>query len=70
MNSEAKRKYICANASKLTNIDLVDIGKILVYAGHKSKITESADGCRILLDKIDDDTVNNIYTSMQHKLKK
>jgi len=70
MADKNKRKNICTAAKKLSTPDLADIAQLLVQSGYKDLIKEGADGCRINIDKVDDQVVEQIAAMCKHKIEK
>lgn len=67
---EDKKKFICANTKNVNREDRVEIGIAFVRSGLKSHLKESSDGCRINLNNIPEQSINNVYNILQHKLNK
>jgi len=68
---EQKKHFICKNVKFLTNEDRMDIGKIISREGKIDLLKKCNDGgSRINLDILDERVINQIYSSVEYKLKK
>ena len=60
------KEYIVKNINKLSLSDRYTVARILVFKTHAPIQTNN--GCYILFDKIDEDTLNEIYNFLKTKL--
>ncbi|MCK4967654.1 MAG: hypothetical protein KAS12_01250 [Candidatus Aenigmarchaeota archaeon] len=67
MDYEEIKTYVYQNASIMEKNDRIKIFSILMCDGYNEKISESADGVRILLDNINESTIKKIYDYIQYK---
>ena len=59
-------EYIAMNINRLSLSDRYTVARILVFRMYEP--IQTNDGCHILLDKIDKDTINEIYNFWNTKL--
>jgi hypothetical protein len=59
-----KKKYILEAAKILSADKLLILGSILV--NREYELSEHLDGCRIIIDKIDDNTINELYSYIKN----
>lgn len=68
-----KKTYICTNIRTLqrNRDDLIDIGKTLKRGGYGANLKEGADGSRINLDCLGENSgviINQLYAQIKHKI--
>ena len=60
------KEYIATNIDKLDLSDRYTVARILVFKTYE--LIQSNNGCYILFDEIDEETINDIYNFLKTKL--
>lgn len=61
-------KYIVENVSRLSHNDKIFIGNLLITDVGKENAVDTSSGCRIVITKLNRETMTDIVTYMKDKL--
>jgi hypothetical protein len=70
LSIQEKMKYICTNIRYLTREDKISVGRVVKNSQWAGKIKETNTGIRIVLDGMDENTINSMYQIVKYHMDK